>query len=113
MTAGPMNKWLQIFAASESVGTSRDVQRSWSETPDFQVWARKRTLSAGEATFAAARQSSEDVVFEMWPFTGLTNQHRILCEGVYYDITGIRDPNGANRSMTVYASSGQQYGAMA
>lgn len=109
--AGPMRFWLQIFASSETSGTGGDPQRAWSSTPSWSVWAHKRAMSAREATIAQARQSNEEVVFETWPISGLTDQHRILCDSVYYDITGIRDPDGLGRKIHIYASAAPSYGA--
>jgi head-tail adaptor len=111
MRAGAKNRRIEIYASTESAGASRDIQRAWETTATWTVYAHKRTLSAAESTVAAARMSSEDVVFEIWPLDGLTTSHRILCDGEYYDITGIRDPNGDGKQLHVYASSGRQYGA--
>lgn len=111
--AGGMRAWLQIYASTETSGTGGDPQRSWEESPAWEVWAHKRSMSAKETTIAQARQSTEDVVFETWPLNGLTDQHRILCGGTYYDITGIRDPDGLGRKIHIYAAAAPSYGAAA
>lgn len=108
MSAGRMDTWLEIHASTESAGAARDAKRTWSNTPEFSVWAYKRTLSASEATVAAARESGEEVVFEIWPITGLTTRHRISADGDWYDITAIRDMRDR---LHIYAASGRQYGA--
>lgn len=111
MRAGTRRDWLQIYPTAEALGTSGDVQPAWSDTPAFEVWSHKRTMSAAESTVAAARESAEDVVFEILYLETLTTEHRILCAEVYYDITGIRDPDGKRAGLHVYASSGKRFGA--
>lgn len=111
MPAGLMDSYLKIYASTEAAGTARDPKRTFEASPEFTVWARKRSLSAREETVAAARGTSEDVVFEIWAITGLTEQHRILCGGEYYDITGIREsPDGKHAMLHLYASRGRSYG---
>lgn len=111
MRSGDMDHWLQIFASTEAAGASGDPQPSWSTTPEFEVWARRRSLSGGEATVAAARLSSENVVFEIFYISGITDKHRLLSDGIYYDINSIRDPEGRREILMIYATSGERYGA--
>lgn len=111
MRAGQRVTEIVIYPSTETTGTSGDPQPSWSATPTATVWASKRTLTAGEETVAAARQSSEDVVFEIEYITGITPASRISCGGIYYDITAVRDPDGRQKSLMLYASSGPRYGA--
>lgn len=112
MSAGRRTAWLEIYATTESEGTAGDVRRGWAATPEFSIYARKRTLSAAETTVAASRGSAEDVVFEALWLDGITVEHRIKHGGEWYDITAIRDPgNGLRRDMHIYASSGRRYGA--
>lgn len=106
--AGVMDTWLEIHASTESAGAGRDPKRTWEASPEFTVWAFKRTLSAGEATVAAARESGEEVVFEVWPIDGLTTRHRIRAEGDWWDITAIRDMRD---KLHIYAANGRNYGA--
>jgi len=110
MRAGQRNTLIEIYATAETVGASGDVQAGWATTPQFTVWANKRTLTAGEETVAAARQSSEDVVFDVHYLDGITTQHRIKTGGVYYDITSTR-ADWRGKSLLIYASSGKRYGA--
>jgi len=107
-----MEAWCEIYASTESAGTARDPKRTFASGAAFEVWARRRSLSAKEETVAAARGSAEEVVFEMYPISGLTEQHRILHDGELYDITGINQfPHGNRALIHVYARRGRSYGS--
>lgn len=111
MRAGRRVTQIEIYASTETTGDSGDPQPSWETTPTWTVWACKRIMSANEETVAAARQSFEDVVFDIGYIDGVTPQHKIVSGGVDYDITAVRDPDGRQRSLLLYAASGKRYGA--
>lgn len=106
MSAGDLD-WLVQFRRSTLSDSGLSSKEIFSDHGD-PVWANKRDISDGErwrADTVSAKVTTRFTV-ERSPFTlDLTPRDELVCEGVTYDITGIKDGSGRRQWLEITAAA--------
>lgn len=110
MSAG---KYRQVITFQHITGTADDGYggsvKVWG---DFaaNVRAKKRPLRGRELVAAQAVQSETEVMFYTRYFPGVNTSMRIVCNGIYYDITAVVDVDERHRELEISAKTGLSEG---
>lgn len=92
MASGALDRRVQFRRFSE-VDDGYQVTEEWADHGS-PVWASKTDISDGEKWAAAQLEATVTTRFKVrwYGFTGgITPKDRLLCEGVEYRITGIKE----------------------
>jgi SPP1 family predicted phage head-tail adaptor len=105
MTAGKLDRRIQFrrFAQADDGFSKLQV---WSDH-GHPVWASKTDMSDGERIRAAQVQSTVTTRFGVrWsPFTaGITAKDRLTCDGIEYDITGVKETGARQTFLEITAA---------
>lgn len=99
MRSGRLDRRLTIQAVTETRGSAGDVVETWADVAT--VWAEKMD-EKGREYFAAAQVTAERPTrFTIRWRSGLTAKHRVVCEGVTYDVQAI-DEIGRRKGLWLY-----------
>jgi SPP1 family predicted phage head-tail adaptor len=95
----------RLTGITQDPGTNEEIG-TWS--PLMTVHARKRDVSDGERMEAAEVQAQITTRFKVrWSrkMSGVTPKDRCRCEGVVYDIVGIKDVDGRRVAREITANA--------
>lgn len=96
---------IERFTATQDSGSGEEV-RTWA--PLATVFASKRDVSDAERLATAEVQASITTRFKVrWSpkMASVTPKDRVICEGVVYDIAGIKDVDGRREAREITASA--------
>ena len=88
--AGKLRHRITIQRATETLGTSGDITRTWAEYAT--VWADVRAAKSDEK-FSGQTQSRIDYVIEIRSGITPTSKDRILHDGNTLEISNVYDPD--------------------
>lgn len=89
MRAGKMDRRVTIQSRSTAADAQGQQIETW--TAVATVWASKRDLRGREYFAAQAVNADVNTVFEIRHRTDVTVLHRVVCEGVTYDIQQVSE----------------------
>ena len=89
MNIGKMDRFITIQTETNTQGSSGGWTKSW--TTFKQVWASKVDKSGVEGVDQARDTSTTRTFFKIRYISTLTAKHRILFNGIYYDIEVVKE----------------------
>ncbi len=103
MQAGKLRHRLTIEKTTHVVNAFGEQESTWKTFAE--VWGQNRPLTGSERFIAAQTHAAEDAVFHIRYLEGLSPKMRVICKGLYYDITSINDLEERGRELVIYARS--------
>lgn len=91
MNPGKLDRRLTIQARTLTRDAAGGAVPSYADVDT--VWAQKVETTGRESRIANQLRADTTIVFRIRYYADLTEQHRLLFEGRYYDVTQINEEN--------------------
>lgn len=105
VTAGKLRWQISLQQRSDTTNARGERVPVW--TTVVTAFAEKQPLRGREFLAAGQMQAPVDVRWRMRYRPGVTSVHRVLCEGVAYEIVGEPiDVDGVRRTIEIMSTSG-------